>query len=386
MRFVVRLERGERMADLCREFGISRKTGYKVWNRYQQRGERALDDESRAPKRRPHTTPEAAVNALLRLKQEFPTWGSKKLRDELPRVEPGIHIPARSTIDELLRRNGLVKTRVRKRRCPRYSLRLTQANASNEVWAADFKGQFRLTNRSYCYPLTITDQYSRFLVGCEALENTGGHDAREVFDAVFEEHGLPDVIRTDNGAPFASTGLAGLTRLSTYWLRLGIRVERIEPGRPDQNGRHERFHLTLKQDTTRPAASSFLAQQERFDRFRDVYNQRRPHEALGMQRPAELYEPSRRSLPRRLPEPTYELHDDVLTVYRNGKLRILESRKALYLAEALAGERVGIRQLSTDRWLVSFASLDLGVANLASGKFLPNLSLFALPSSGETAF
>ena len=265
MRFVVRREAGERMTDLCAEFGISRKTGYKLWSRYQEFGPEGLYDVSRRPRRTPNQTPKDIQQLILALKQRRPSWGAKKLKVVLEQKHPGVKFPALSTINQLLARHGLVKRRKRRRKATYYQGELRQTSAPNEVWGADFKGEFRLGNRRYCYPLTVTDHFSRYLLGCEGLENTKGQPAKAVFEMIFREFGLPDAIRTDNGAPFASTGLAGLTRLSAWWIRLGISLERIEPGHPEQNGRHERMHLTLKQETTRPAADNELQQQERFD-------------------------------------------------------------------------------------------------------------------------
>jgi putative transposase len=239
------------------------------------------------------------------------------------------------------------------------------------VWAADYKGQFRLGNREYCYPLTATDLHSRLILAVEALDGTDEEQAREVFEETFTKYGLPSVIRTDNGTPFASAGaLAGLTRLSAYWLRLGIRHERTEPAHPEQNGCHERMHRTLKAETTRPARNNLLQQQERFDEFQREFNEERPHDALEMKRPAEIYRPSERRLPRPLPEPAYPLHDDVLTVSRAGHIRLPRGRQ-VFLSYALVQQQVGLREEADGRWLVTFASLDLGHYDPRTGRFDP---------------
>ena len=241
MKFVARLQQGERMTDLCREFGVSRETGYKIKRRFEELGVAGLFDQSRAPRRVPHRTSKAIRELLVEAKKQHPTWGPKKLRAWLLRKDEGLKLPAPSTIGEILKEEGLVKSRKRRRRGKAKPTKLTQPTAPNEVWCADFKGQFRLRNRmgKYCYPLTITDGHSRYLIACEALDGTKAGPAQTVFEIAFRELGLPKVIRTDNGTPFGSTGLAGLTVLSAWWMRLGIAPERIEPGCPQQNGQHE---------------------------------------------------------------------------------------------------------------------------------------------------
>lgn len=357
MRFIHRLQRGERMTDLCREFGISRKTGYKLLNRFKEQGSSGLTDESRAPHRRPHKTPQEVVDAILALKGEYPSWGAKKLAAELPKRNAGIQVPARSTIGLILRAHGLVKARRQRTNAPAYNGKLQRAEAPNQLWCADFKGHFRLGNGSYCYPLTITDQFSRSILCCEGLESTKVAPALEVFERVFETYGLPGAIRTDNGVPFASVGLGAFSALSIYWIKLGILPERIEPGCPQQNGQHERMHLTLKQETTRPAGGNMLQQQERFDHFVTVFNEQRPHEALQMARPAEVYRPSERRIADVTPL-TYPLHDDVLRLTNSGRLRI--NGVSAYVGAALAHEEVGVRQVSAQRWVVTFGPFTLG--------------------------
>jgi transposase InsO family protein len=371
MRFVVRLERGERMVDLCREFGISRKTGYKLLKRFQAFGATGLFDEPRRPERIPHRTVPELEALIVEARQDHPTWGPKKLRAWLGNENPSLKLPVPSTIGDLLKRRGLVEPRRRRRTAPLHEGPLQQGLQPNDVWCADFKGQFRLRSGPYCYPLTITDQCSRFLLACEALEGTTCEPARAVFTLAFREHGLPLVIRTDNGTPFASTGLAGLSRLSVWWMRLGIRPERIEPGHPEQNGRHERMHLTLKKEATRPAAASQLQQQERFDRFVHQFNYVRPHEALDQRSPATVYVPSVRTLPTRVPEPEYPLHDDVRKVGPGGHIRIRGRGTQFFISSALAGELVGIREVENGRWLVSFMTTDLGVIDLRARAFVP---------------
>jgi transposase InsO family protein len=370
MKFVVRLDAGEAMSDLCREFGISRKTGYKFWERYKRAGPHGLEDASRAPKRVARRTAAEIESVLVEARKRHPTWGGRKLKRAIEREQPGLVIPSSSTVNDILKRNGLIKQRKRWQRPTPWRKPLTVPEASNEVWAVDYKGQFRLGNGEYCYPLTATDVHSRFLLTVEALDGTDEESAHGAFENLFREHGLPEIIRSDNGTPFASCGLAGLTKLSAWWLRLGIRHERIEPSHPEQNGQHERMHRTLKAETTRPAGKHSLEQQERFDNFRREFNEQRPHEALGLRTPGEVYQPSTRPYPEPLPELAYPLHDDVLLVSRNGHVR-LPRRRQVFLSNALADQPVGLREGEDGRWLVTFTTLDLGAYDPRTGAFEP---------------
>jgi len=293
------------------------------------------------------------------MKRKHPTWGSKKLRTELERQDPEVKWPARSTIDALLKRNGLVEPRKRRRQAKPSPTPLGEATDVNEIWCADYKGQFRLGNGQYCCPLTITDQHSRFIIGCEGFSRISTEEAQESFMHAFRRYGVPRAIRTDNGPPFASQGLRGWSRLSVWWLRLGIELQRIQPGKPQQNGRHERMHRTLKAETTRPAAYGLLSQQERFDDFVTVFNTQRPHEALGQRRPSDLYRKASRSLPASLPEPKYPFHDDVRKVTTGGHV-VLSRRCRAFVSAALVGQLVGLREEDDGRWLISFMETDLG--------------------------
>jgi transposase InsO family protein len=371
MEFLSRLGKGERMVDLCSEFGISRKTGYKFWDRFKRAGARALEDQSRARKTIAHKTPEAVEQLLVEGRKAHPSWGGRKLKDVLEGDHPGVVFPSAGTVAAILKRHGLVQERKRRSPPSRYTGRLTVPQGPNEVWGADYKGQFRLGNREYCYPLTATDLHSRFILAIEAFDSTDEEQARAAFEDVFNKQGLPQVIRTDNGTPFsAARALAGLTPLSALWLRLGIRHERIEPGHPEQNGQHERMHRTLKAETTRPARNNLMQQQERFDAFRQEFNERRPHEALGMKRPAEIYQPSTRPLPKPLPELEYRLHDDTLVVGRGGHIRLPRGRQ-VFLSASLTGHTVGLREQADGRWLVTFVNLDLGNYDPRVGTFEP---------------
>jgi transposase InsO family protein len=369
MKFVIRRDAGESMSELCREFGISRKTGHKIYKRYKQTGLDGVRDEPRRPRSSPNRTSADVEALIVGAKQQRPTWGSKKLEKALERRHPGIDLPSRCTIEEILKRNGLVGARRRRKLIPEYPEHLTVSQAPNDVWCADFKGQFRLGNGKLCYPLTITDHFTRYLIACVALERPTAAATFAVFDEVFSRYGLPRAIRTDNGVPFASRGLGGLSRLSAWWSSLGIKPERIEPGHPEQNGRHERMHRTLKQEATRPAAATFLAQQEKFDAFVADFNHDRPHEALEMRRPAELYSPSAGSYPRQLDSITYPLHDVTSRVASIGSIKSAKvSPHWIFLGRAFVGHNVGLRELPDGRWLVTFAKMDLGYVDPDGGR------------------
>jgi putative transposase len=358
LRFVARLLEGEKMAPLCAEFGISRKTGYKIYDRYKDCGLDALTDRSRRPLRQANRLPAPIEATIVRLKREYPGWGAPKIREKLrqqPIAPP--QLPAISTVHAVLDRHGLVKRR-RRRRHTALPSELTRPTEPNALWCADYKGEFLLGTRRYCYPLTITDFASRYLLTCDALSSTEEKQAFTAFERAFKDFGLPGAIRTDNGVPFASpTALYRLSRLSVWWLRLGIRIERIEPGHPQQNGRHERMHLTLKKEATKPAAANVLQQQARFDAFVQQYNEERPHQALAMKVPADVYTRSSRRY-RGLEELTYPFHDHTITVTHCG--RICFKGRKVNLSHVFAGQNVGVTQVGDRVWLVSFMQYDLG--------------------------
>jgi putative transposase len=357
LKFVARLLDGEKMAVLCREFEISRKTGYKIYARYKDCGIEGLTDRSRRPYRHARQLPFQIEKAIVQLKQEHPSWGAPKIRERLRRKHSEIQCPAISTVHAILDRHGLVKRRRRRVYKPEGTA-LSRPSSPNDLWCADYKGEFMLADRRYCYPLTITDFASRYLISCEGLSTTKTMFAYSVFERAFKDFGLPRAIRTDNGAPFASANsLFGLTKLSVWWLRLGIDIERIKPGHPEQNGRHERMHLTLKKEATKPAARNFLQQQARLDEFQRIFNHERPHQALGMRCPAEIYRPSPRPYSG-LCELEYPFHDRTITVTRCG--RICFGPQKINLSQAFAGQRVGIKQVAEQIWLVSFMNFDLG--------------------------
>jgi putative transposase len=357
VKFIARVLEGEKVAVLAREFGISRKTAYKIIDRYDETGLQGLTDRSRRPYRHANQLPFQIEKTIVRLKQEKPTWGAPKILELLARRYPDVHRPAISTIHAVLDRHGLVKHR-RGRRNKARGTTLSHALNPNDLWCADYKGEFMLADRRYCYPLTITDQASRYLFAVEALESTKEINAFTVFERVFREHGLPTAIRTDNGVPFASANaLFNLSKLSVWWLRLGIGIERIKPGHPQQNGRHERMHLTLKLATTRPAGENFLQQQSKFDDFIEEFNTERPHQALGMKTPATFYAPSKRAY-EGLPDLDYPFHDRSVIVTTCGRI-CLKHRK-INLSLVFAGQKVGIKQVDDRLWLVSFMDYDLG--------------------------
>jgi len=355
--FMKRVLKGEAVVQLCREFGISRKTGDKFKQRFKRLGEAGLLDQSRAPKVIPHKTSPEVIKLLIAERERHPSWGPKKLKNVLE-ARLNCELPAASTIGDILERAGLVAKRAKRRSVPPRPTTLREALAPNDVWCIDYKGQFRLGDRSLCYPLTLTDQHSRFIVGCDAMAAISDEEARESCEDIFRRYGLPKAMRSDNGVPFASTGLANLTRLSAYWLQLGIEPERIRPAHPEENGQHERMHRTLKFETTRPPRTNLLQQQERFDEFVDEFNNDRPHEALHMKRPGQIYKPSPRKLPAALPELDYPEHDDVISVDKRGY--VCFRRRHTYLSPALAYQTVGLREQLDGRWLVTFAKLDLG--------------------------
>jgi transposase InsO family protein len=362
LRFVARLLEGEGMSRVCGEFGISRKTGYKIFSRYKDEGLDALADRSRRPVRYANQLPDQVERLIVDLKRDKPHWGARKIRELLVRKLAGdVRIPANSTVHAVLDRHGLVK-RARARKNRPHGTSLSAGTAPNDLWCADFKGEFKLGNGRYCYPLTVSDHASRYLLLCEALDSTREAPVIEAFQQLFRERGLPVAIRSDNGLPFASpNGLYNLSRLSVWWLRLGIAVERIKPGKPQQNGRHERMHLTLKKEATRPPGMNSLQQQARFDAFLREFNSERPHEAIAMKCPAELYAASPRSYDG-LPELEYPCHDRDILVTACG--RICMHRKKINISTVLAGQKLGIKEVDDGIWLVSFMHYDLGYIDL----------------------
>ena len=358
MQFIADYLRGELcMTELCEIYGISRKTGYKFVDRYLNHGPEALEERSRNPSH-PNQTPEHIVQAILEMRRRHPSWGAKKLLPRLTKRHPRWAFPSRTTVSDILSRHGMVPKKRNRRAVGHPGKPSSAILAPNEVWAADYKGHFKTGDGRYCYPLTVTDGFSRFLLGCQGLHSTCVSEAKPVFTRLFKEYGLPKRIRTDNGVPFATTSLARLSTLSAWWVRLGILPEFIEPGKPQQNGRHERMHRTLKAETTRPPANSCRGQQRKFDRFRHEFNFDRPHEALDMQTPATLYSRSTREMPNKLPPLEYPDRFEVRYVSANGGIRW--NRRFVTVSHVCIGEYVGLEEIDDGVWNVYFGPIKLG--------------------------
>lgn len=349
------------MTELAAEYGISRKTAYKWLDRYDLGGRAALHDKSRRPAHSPQATDPALVTAILALRQRHPTWGARKLLKVAARHDPRAAWPSRATVCNVLKAHGLIRARRRRSRPARLTVAMVPATQPNDTWTTDFKGEFRTRDGVYCYPLTLRDGFSRYVLRCDALLSTGYAGTRRCFERAFAQYGLPARIRSDNGGPFASTGFAGLSRLSVWWLHLGIALERTAPSHPEQNGSHEQFHHVLKAQTARPPAANLAQQQRRFTRFCAEYNTERPHESLHDEVPARYYAPSRRSFPARLPVLEYPSHWEVRTVSCDGA--IAWRGHVAFLSEALAGERVGLEEVDDAIWTIHFAQVALGRFN-----------------------
>lgn len=346
------------ISELCAHYSISRKTGYKWIDRYLTQGPAGLDEHSRRPRSCPRETPEHVVEALLEARRRHPSWGAKKLLTIVSKRHLDWPWPHRATIYDILKRHGLVATKKRRRAIGHPGKPNTRIDSPNQVWCADFKGQFKTGDGIYCYPLTVTDGYSRFLLGCQSLHATAVAEARPVFTRLFKEFGLPERIRTDNGVPFATVSLARLSTLSAWWVRLGILPELIEPGKPQQNGRHERMHRTLKAETTRPPAANLTAQQRKFNRFRQEFNHERPHEALDQNTPGSYYAASPRPMPDKLPALEYPDRFEVRYVSANGGIRW--NHDWVNVSVCCAGEYVGLEEIDDGVWNVYFGPLKLG--------------------------
>ena len=375
-RFVLEYERGLcSMAELCRGYGISRDTGY-VWvKRYSTEGLEGLRDRSRAPQRVANQTPEAIEGAVLELRRQHMRWGPRKLKWVLEQAEPGVAWPAASTIGAMLAREGLVTARKKRQRVPPYTQPLAGASAPNRLWCVDFKGWFCTQDGQRIDPLTMTDAHSRYLLRCQAVEKTDTQRVQAIFAAAFGEYGMPGAIRSDNGAPFAARAVNGISRLSLWWMKLGIRPERIQAGHPEQNGRHERMHRTLKQETAAPPAATGRAQQRAFDRFRRDYNEVRPHEALGMQTPASVYVRSPRVYPGRVREPEYDSAFQVRRVQKEGQFRWKSERA--FLGTVFQGECVGLLPRDDRYFTLYFAEFPIALFDSRELRILP------LPKGGK---
>lgn len=352
-RFVLDYESGLfTMSELCERFGISRQTGYVLWERYQEQGLAGLQDRTRGPKSCPHKTLPQVEQALVSLRREHPSWGPVTLLDRLAKLHPHLALPAASTAGEILKRHGLISARKRRIRHRHPGRPYVEMHEPNDVWTADFKGEFLTRDHRYCYPLTIADGCSRYLLCCRGQRSVAYSGARAGFEAAFRTYGLPLQILTDNGTPFASCAIGGLSRLSAWWIKLGIHPVRIEPGCPQQNGRHERMHRTLKAEVTRPPAANLAAQQRLLERFRRCYNEERPHRALEGEVPAAHYCVSARVYPERIPEIAYPGHFKRPKVGANGC--VSWRSKFIFVSEVLAGERLGFEPIDDGIWSVHF--------------------------------
>lgn len=369
IKFVGRLLSGEKMAQLCREFGISRATGHKVWKRYKQEGTRGLYNRGRAPHKHPNQIPFEVEQLIVRLKKEKTKWGAPKIRELVRCRYPNIKLPAISTVHCVLDRHGLVNKHRKRNKYHAIATYLSAPQNPNDLWCADFKGQFKIKNNIYCFPLTISDFVSRYIIGCEALENTEINPSFVVFEEAFHEYGMPIAIRSDNGTPFAcGNSTWNLTKLSVWWIRLGIKLERIRPGNPQENGRHERMHRTLKLEATNTDTSNLLQQQERFDYFRKEFNYERPHQAIEMKRPAEIYRKSTRKY-EGLPDITYSGYDKTLMISNCGRICIGERK--IHISRAFGNQPVGLKEVDNGIWQVDFMSYTLGFFDEESDKFTP---------------
>lgn len=356
MSFLVQVnESDESLSALCRRFGISRKTGYKWIERYEADGPSGLVDRRPLALSHPERVPDALVDAMVAVRKEYPFWGPKKILAWLEKHQPEQAWPAASTISDKLKAQGLIRPRRRRIRAPMSLDPLAAADQPNDTWCTDFKGHFALSgDKTRCYPLTLTDQHTRYLLKCEGMAEPRFETVKHHLELAFREYGMPTRIRSDNGPPFASLAVGGLSKLSVWWLQLGIVPERIEPGKPQQNGRHERMHRTLKQETANPPAGSMLEQQRRFDSFRHVFNDERPHEALGQRTPASRYGTSRRAFPDKLRSPVYP---ETMTVRRIDASGRISFHGLHLLTVLLAGQPVGLEPVDDDTWEVFYGPI-----------------------------
>jgi len=350
-------------------YGVSRKAVYKWTARYERRGIDGLKELNRDPLSHPNQTNAEVIEELIKEKMDHSRWGPKKLLRHLESGRPDVKWPSVCTVEKWLRRHGLVKERKRRKRVPPYSEPFLQCDAPNKVWSADFKGQFRMGDGKWCYPLTISDNMSRYLLECRGVGSPCHEDTQKWFGWAFRNYGLPASIRTDNGTPFAGRGITGLSRLSVWWIMLGIRPERIQCGKPQQNGRHERMHRTLKEETATPAMADMKRQQMRFEEFRREYNNERPHEALGMKTPSSVYEASSRRYPEKVLEPQYDEGVDVRKVRESGEISYRGNY--YFLSEVLSGEQVGLMELHDGKYEVRFSFHPICIIDLKEMKVHP---------------
>jgi transposase InsO family protein len=357
------------LSDLCREFGVSRPTGYRWINRYKEVGPEGLLDRNRKPHGCSHATSEATENAILALRSKHPSWGARKLKARLEKVQPRVNWPAASTFGNILHRAGLTNPKQKKRRTTPCSEPFSEVTAPNQLWCMDFKGYFSTGDGTRCDPFTITDAHSRYLIRCQTVSRMDLSQVVAVCEAAMREYGMPARIRTDNGAPFAGTGLLGLSKLSLSWTKMGIVHERIQPGRPQQNGRHERMHRTLKEDTTKPPALTLKLQQKKFDRFRQIFNHERPHEGLNNETPASLYQRSSIMFPRLLTPFTYPRGFQTRRVNTSGDISWHKDR--VFISQVFSFEDLGFEEMDEEIFRVYFREIELGELDVTELRFRP---------------
>jgi len=357
------------LSDLCREFGVSRPTGYRWINRYKEAGPEGLLDLSSRPHGCSHAISETTENAILALRSKHPSWGARKLKARLEKLHPGVSWPAASTFGNILNRAGLTNPKQKKRRTTPYSEPFSEVTAPNQLWCMDFKGYFSTGDGTRCDPFTITDAHSRYLIRCQTVSRMDLSQVVVVCEAAMYEYGMPTRIRTDNGAPFAGNGLLGLSKLSLSWMKMGIVHERIQPGRPQQNGRHERMHRTLKEDTTKPPGLTLRLQQKKFDRFRRIFNHERPHEGLNNETPASLYQRSSVMFPRTLAPFTYPRGFEIRRVNTSGDISWHKER--IFISQVFSFEDLGFEEMDEDIFRVYFREIELGELDVSELRFRP---------------
>lgn len=355
------------ISDLCREFEVSRPTGYRWINRYKEAGPEGLLDLSSKPHSCSHATSELIGDAILAMRRKYPSWGARKLKARLERLQPSVAWPAASTFGNILRRAGLTHPKRKKRRTTPYSEPFSEVTAPNQLWCMDFKGYFSTGDGTRCDPLTITDAHSRYLIRCQIVSRMDLSEVTAVCEAAMREYGMPARIRTDNGAPFAGTGLLGMSKLSLGWRKLGIVHERIQPGRPQENGRHERMHRTLKEDTTKPAAFTLRSQQKKFDTFRHMFNHERPHEGLNNETPGSIYQPSLTMLPGTVKEFLYPKGFETRRINNSGDFSWHKDR--VFVSEVFKFEALGFELIAEDVYKVFFRDIELGIFDVEALRF-----------------
>lgn len=365
------LEENYDITELAIKYDISRKTVYKWLNRYIKEGLSGLEDKSRASHDHPNITGIDKIDRIVDYKLKHKTWGPKKIIDCLEKKYPEETWPSISTAGDWLKKKGLVENRMIRKHIHQYQDHFVDCTKPNDVWSADYKGQFYTKDKKVCYPLTITDNYSRYIIACDGLEGPRFIETKTCFEHIFREYGLPDAIRTDNGVPFAGLSMGGLSRLSIWWIKLGIIPERIKPGKPQQNGRHERMHRTLKEDAINPVGENLIDQQRKFDHFRVEYNNERPHESIGMKRPRELFKKSYRTFPRSIKPIEYPEDFKIRSVKNCGEISFMNS--LYFISELLHGEHVGLKEISDELWEVNYGLYRLGYIDLQRKKVIRNL-------------